>query len=75
LQKYKDISKCTSQYLFLAERLSPALSVARPALGGEDAVLGVVDDGGGNGDVFHHFDYKRFSKSQDRNSSTGNIIV
>ncbi len=36
-----------------AGKLPPVLPVASPALGGEDAVLGVVDDGGGNGDVFH----------------------
>ena len=36
-----------------AGELPPVLPVAGPALGGEDAVLGVVDDGGGNGDVFH----------------------
>ena len=36
-----------------AGKLPPVLPVAGPALGGEDAVLGVVDDGGGNGDVFH----------------------
>ena len=36
-----------------ARELPPVLPVAGPALGGEDAVLGVVDDGGGNGDVFH----------------------
>ena len=36
-----------------AGELPPVLPIAGPALGGEDAVLGVVDDGGGNGDVFH----------------------
>lgn len=36
-----------------AGKLPPVLPVAGPALGGEDAVLGVLDDGGGNGDVFH----------------------
>jgi hypothetical protein len=38
---------------FAARELPPVFPVAGPALGGEDAVLGVVDDGGGNGDVFH----------------------
>ena len=36
-----------------ARKLPPVLPVATSALGGEDAVLGVTDDGGGNGDVFH----------------------
>jgi len=36
-----------------AGELPPVLPVAAAPLGGEDAVLGVVDDGGGNGDVFH----------------------
>ena len=36
-----------------ARELPPVLPVARPPLCGEDAVLGIVDNGGGNGDVFH----------------------
>lgn len=37
-----------------AGKLPPVLPVAAAPLGGEDAVLGVVDDGGGNGDMFHN---------------------
>ena len=45
---------CLPRFDFAARELPPVLPVAGSPLGGEDAVLGVVDDGGGNGDGFHN---------------------
>lgn len=42
-----------ARFDFAARKLPPVLPIARAPLCGEDAVLRVVDDGGGNGDMFH----------------------